>query len=492
MKRVTAAAGVVALGVMGAVALSLPAQAANDPVGVSGTGDLTIHKYEQPTTSGGTHDGSEITSLPSGYVPIENAGFTITPLDGYDLTKNQGWDDAKADAAALAADPSYVASLVKGGAMPEKMTDEFGEAPFLGLPIGVYLVEETTLPDGAVTPVAPFLVTVPMSKTDGTGWNYDVHVYPKNSLAENPTKTVDTGNSYTVGQDITWTISAPIPAFADKEAFSKLVVTDTLDSRLTFKPGGLVKFTPASTGTAVVLTDPEDYSLVVSGQDLTWTFSEAGREAIQAAGPGIVTFDIITTVNGTGTIVNTAFVNINDNTTETNKEPGGEVTPPSISFLPVKVTKVDADDDELFLNGAKFNVYDVPTLGTPLTFGVDDDIVDFITVVDGSFTFDSLIAGKTYYLEEIEAPAGYRGLDARIPFIPVATPDPEGGPSDLLTYPVTVENVLASGWDWALPLTGGAGLMWFGIGGGALVVLAAGTMLIARKRKEQALVGAQL
>ena len=59
-----------------------------------------------------------------------------------------------------------------------------------GLDFGLYLVVETSAPDKVTSPVAPFLVSVPMTRIADTtttnkltDWIYDVHVYPKNSTA---------------------------------------------------------------------------------------------------------------------------------------------------------------------------------------------------------------------------------------------------------------------------------------------------------------------
>ena len=58
-----------------------------------------------------------------------------------------------------------------------------GQAVFSEMPVGVYLIVETDAPSQIVNKTANFLVSIPMTEAndDGTYWNYDVEVYPKNA-----------------------------------------------------------------------------------------------------------------------------------------------------------------------------------------------------------------------------------------------------------------------------------------------------------------------
>ena len=94
-----------------------------------------------------------------------------------------------------------------GTAMNE--TDEDGYTDATGLPLGLYLVVETHVPENVTNTTAPFFVSLPMTTLDGDDWNYDVTIYPKNLTGE-PTlaKTVresadDTGNNNGSTDDIT-------------------------------------------------------------------------------------------------------------------------------------------------------------------------------------------------------------------------------------------------------------------------------------------------
>lgn len=94
-----------------------------------------------------------------------------------------------------------------GTAMPE--TDENGYSKVEGLSQGLYLLVETRVPENVTATTAPILVSLPMTTVDGSDWNYDVTLYPKNETG-NPTleKTVresrtDTGKNAGKTDDIT-------------------------------------------------------------------------------------------------------------------------------------------------------------------------------------------------------------------------------------------------------------------------------------------------
>ena len=101
-----------------------------------------------------------------------------------------------------------------GTALP--LTDENGLTSASSLPLGLYLVVETKVPEMVVDTTNPFLVSLPMTSVDGgnaadggTRWIYDVTLYPKNltgipslekTLREAST---DTGKNNGLTDDIT-------------------------------------------------------------------------------------------------------------------------------------------------------------------------------------------------------------------------------------------------------------------------------------------------
>ena len=98
-------------------------------------------------------------------------------------------------------------AVTGGTAMQE--TDENGYSKVDGLAQGLYLLVETRVPENVTSTTAPFLVSLPMTTVDGSAWNYDLTLYPKNETG-NPTleKTVreskaDTGKNAGKADDIT-------------------------------------------------------------------------------------------------------------------------------------------------------------------------------------------------------------------------------------------------------------------------------------------------
>ena len=71
------------------------------------------------------------------------------------------------------------AAAYGGTTLPE--TDEYGHTAAGGLPLGLYVIVEQAVPDMVTCTTDPFLVSLPMTTIDGSEWNYDVTVYPKNA-----------------------------------------------------------------------------------------------------------------------------------------------------------------------------------------------------------------------------------------------------------------------------------------------------------------------
>ncbi|MER2063282.1 MAG: SpaA isopeptide-forming pilin-related protein, partial [Alkalibacterium sp.] len=127
-------------------------------------GNLHIHKvqtnYAEFNDDLIDNDGTE-QDLPSGATFLQGAEFSVYKVA----------DDADMDSVDLS------------GITPRVVTtDSNGLALFENLAKGRYYVVETDTPKGVEEFSGPFLVDVPMMNTDGTDWNENVHVYPKNQL----------------------------------------------------------------------------------------------------------------------------------------------------------------------------------------------------------------------------------------------------------------------------------------------------------------------
>lgn len=157
-------------------------------------GSITIHKYlVEGDVTGSSNYGEKLTDKPA-YEAAKDVGFSIYQVmtaeelvayyNGKDNTEPKA-SDYKIDAA----DKTKVTKDSKEykRSRVEQKTDATGVTTFDQLEVGLYLVVETTKPAAVTEAVAPFLVSVPMTrvgedgKTAPTEWLYDIHVYPKNS-----------------------------------------------------------------------------------------------------------------------------------------------------------------------------------------------------------------------------------------------------------------------------------------------------------------------
>lgn len=108
-----------------------------------------------------------------------------------------------------------------GTAMTE--TDANGRTTASNLPVGLYLMAETRVPENVTSTVNPFFVSLPTT-VNGTEWVYDLYAYPKNETG-NPTleKTLresqrDTGKT----ADYTHTATGSAGDVVDYQIVSKL------------------------------------------------------------------------------------------------------------------------------------------------------------------------------------------------------------------------------------------------------------------------------
>ena len=170
-------------------------------------------------------------------------------------------------AAALTANATTVkneleAAVKNGGvAMPE--TDATGHASASDMEQGLYLVVETRVPENVTSTCNPFLISLPMTTVDGSEWNYDVTVYPKNQTG-NPDleKTVRESKSGTgknngsltditdgfehtatasVGDTVDYQIISTLPTITSKaSSLSEYTYVDTLSKGIRYNKNDVV------------------------------------------------------------------------------------------------------------------------------------------------------------------------------------------------------------------------------------------------------------
>ena len=170
-------------------------------------------------------------------------------------------------ATALAANATTVKNAleaaVKNGGVAMTETDATGHTSAGQLEQGLYLVVETRVPEMVTSTCNPFFVSLPMTTIDGSEWNYDLTVYPKNRTG-NPDleKTVreaknftgkhngsltDIGDGYahtasaSVGDVVDYQIISTLPTITSKaSALSEYTYVDTMSKGIRYNKNDVV------------------------------------------------------------------------------------------------------------------------------------------------------------------------------------------------------------------------------------------------------------
>ncbi|MBP5801136.1 SpaH/EbpB family LPXTG-anchored major pilin [Microbacterium maritypicum] len=504
----------VAAATVATLGLALPASAAPliDPDQV---GSITVHKFETPEPLGGNNGGNNGnngngnnggggnngnalsgTGQPgdgaltdtTGLTPLPGVTFQVQQVNTIDLSTNAGWAEASALSGvfdAADAENSITGAGYTLGAGSSQVTNAAGEAAFTGLPVGLYLVQETGYPAG-VTPAAPFLITVPLTDPNNqNAWLYDVHVYPKNAVTA-AEKTVTDSASIQLGDIVTWTITADIPNVATIDGFK---IVDPLDAKL-----DLMSTTVELSGGRVLL--PADYTVTFDEATNTVTveFTAAGLLKLAANSDVSVVVTLDTAVNTIGEISNQALIYPNAASFDIAPgQPGGPVVTnsPETKWGAFTIKKTDGTNT---LQGAQFQVFTSAAdaaaqtnpveLGGQTTFDVDaeggltlyglrySDFANNQTVAAGEAGFIQ------YFLVETKAPDGFELLAEPIEFAVTAATTAAGVDLEVVNVP--------SNAGFILPITGGTGTGLLYLVGFALITGGAIFMIVTRRRKQEA------
>ncbi|WP_309106063.1 SpaH/EbpB family LPXTG-anchored major pilin [Arthrobacter sp.] len=441
-------------------------------------GSITIHKFERPSTPTGLpNDGTAVDT--SALTPLAGIGFTIQQVNALDLSTNAGWESAHNLSTVFSAeDPegSITGAGFTLGTGLTQVTDTAGTASFTSLPVGLYLVTETSYPS-SVTPSAPFLVSVPLTDPNTTdNWLYDVHVYPKNSVTT-AAKTVSDAADINLGDQIDFTISGDIPNEAVLDGYK---VVDALDPKLTY-----INAT-ATLVDGTVITEVIDYTVAFDAatNTVSVTFTPEGLAVLAAHNDTRVQVVVNTTVNTIGEIANSATVFPNAGSfTGT-----GVPTPPVVTKWG-EITLQKVGPTGAALAGASFSVYanEADALAGANPIVLNSQSV-FTVAADGTLTISGLRYSdwangatvspgspdyRTYYLVETAAPAGHELLAAPVSFLINTATTTAGVDLEITNVP--------SNNGFELPLTGGVGAALFYAGGSLLVAGAA--LLLVRSRR---------
>ena len=219
-------------------------------------------------------------------------------------------------AAALAANATTVKNAleaaIKSGGVVMAETDVTGHTSASDMEQGLYLVVETCVPENVTSTCNPFFVSLPMTTIDGTAWNYDVTVYPKNQTG-NPTldKTVredknstgkNTGSltditggyahtaSASIGDTVDYQIISTMPTITSKASdLSEYAYVDTMSKGIKYNKNDVaIEFFKDSGCTDKITTWAEDSGKFTVAYDdaqniMTIRMTEAGLSEINEA-----------------------------------------------------------------------------------------------------------------------------------------------------------------------------------------------------------------
>ncbi|MCL1900377.1 MAG: SpaH/EbpB family LPXTG-anchored major pilin, partial [Promicromonosporaceae bacterium] len=470
-RGLTAAA---AIGATAALALSM-ATAASANLPLPGAGDTHTLNVGTPADP-----------MPNGFV------VTVERHNTVDLTTHAGWSLAANTAV------SHAGPWTAAPGSPATVTAEPGVS-FPGLVTGLYRVSFSGGPAGSVAP-APFLVTLPFPNSAGDGWLTEVDVAPKPSTTT-ITKSVHDADSVGVGDNVTWTVNAPLPTLADGQLLTEFRIVDPLDPRLTFVPtASAAEFVCPSEDEGPEIRTALNAAISASGTPmvLTWDANATDLAVLNHADNAdcAVELTLVTTINAAtapgltdGVIPNQAQLFINGNANGVNSNT------PEVRLGQIVIEKYDATDRDELLEGATFRLFQ--TREAAEAYLVDPSVGGFVTI-DGESSWttdeygrvtisavllnnwvnDETVTGAEardgWYLVETASPTGYLLLGHIIEVGQVTQWAP--------TYPVTYTVAVANVPDFELPATGGTGARLVVIGGAAFIVLVTIVGVTSRRR----------
>ena len=265
-----------------------------------------------------------------------------TNADTLDSTKYYYQSDVLIDAlaAALESNSTVVKNALEayisanGAAMP--LTDSYGKTKAENLPLGLYLVVETKVPEMVVSTTDPFLVSVPMTSVNGTNatdggtrWIYDITLYPKNltgipslekTLRENQNDTgkhqgsassITDGYAHTgtasAGDTIDYQIISTLPSITSESTYlSCYTFVDTLSKGLTYNKGDVVLefFTDAACTDSVAKWTEADGKFTVA-----YNTTDAGESVmtIEMTAAGLTEINTSKAVYSGASMVNSGY-----------------------------------------------------------------------------------------------------------------------------------------------------------------------------------------
>lgn len=408
------------------------------------------------------------------------------------------------------------ALAANGTAMPA--TDEYGHSKASELPLGLYLVVETKVPENITSTCDPFLVSLPMTNPEGSGWNYDVVVYPKNATGD-PTleKTVreaavSGGRSElfkpkataSTGDTLNYRITSTLPAITSTAThLSRYSFVDIMAVGISYIPDSTVihffKDAACTDLAATWMPDSEKFSVSAEGNTLTISMTEAGLAEINnghSQHTMVIDYDALVASDGsaaTGSIGNSNTVTLTWQRSNTEYSDTLEDDCHVYTYA-LDLSKKFSDGVGNF-NNVQFTLTNVTDSSEVRAVKIGS--MYHVTLSSGGtthFTPDSdghiRIRGlepDNYTLKEVRTDAGYTLLQESVAIVisgegDVVSATVNGKTAAMAadgSVPVTVMNTKG----FELPKTGSYGTWMFTVGG--LAAMGAAVILFIRTKKKK-------
>lgn len=136
------------------------------------------------------------------------------------------------------------------GALDMPLTNSRGVTSLNNLPLGLYLIVETKVPENVHTTVDPYFISLPSTDATGDHWFYRVYSYPKNQnndplldklVSENGTY-ADTA-TVTEGDTLDYRVTSKVPSITTKATYiSEYTFTDELSKGLSYNRDVQISF----------------------------------------------------------------------------------------------------------------------------------------------------------------------------------------------------------------------------------------------------------
>ena len=426
---------------------------------------LTVNKILTPVEPSVPGDGTALTLSGSPGVGVEFTLYKLTGVDANTTVANaltDYWDGVTT----LTGTTDAAGQIVWNTAVD-------------GLAQGYYLLVETASPyDGKYARAASAIITLPFA--NATGYLYDVNVYPKNVGGDYSKDVPGKAAVYQPGDTVVWVLES----FINYQTVVSYVITDELDSRLTF---GSVEVVMVDQSGAEQTLAPTYYTLDVTNNVVTIDLGNGLAEVANFEAVKILT-KITTTINNSAFEVNGSDIIPNYANIAFNNGSGSQsvdIGPAWVSLANLELVKFG--EQSAPLPGAVFKVCDAA--GTVLTLNGQEFVLT--TGSDGKVFVAGIpftLVGSDYvvYLIETTAPSGYV-----LPHNPVFGPVKLERSTSLATFTVNQDTITYWAYNgglevtntkgFNLPLTGGSGTIIFTVVGLVLILGAAFVLFRTRK-----------